>query len=264
MKERHYETIVVNQTDGAVEIVMNQPETLNALSLTMKRELADAIDEAIRASDIKILVLSGAGRAFCSGANLKDMSSSTGLAYRNELRKLQDNLIARLWDSETIVVAGVQGYAAGAGFSLALAADLVVAEEGATFYAPFVIGPAVVPDTGIAFLLPKVVGVSTAKKILLTGEKVSAHEAYRLGIVQTLVPTGGLRQGLDETIAALRRAAPMALGLTKTLVHAGLNSGLDDVLELEATLQALMRLSKDHAEGVRAFAEDRPPRFVGS
>ncbi|CAN5289321.1 enoyl-CoA hydratase-related protein [soil metagenome] len=262
--ESDYETVSVSVSDGVAELMMNRPEQLNALSITLKRELGQVIDFALGDPSVSMIVLTGAGRSFCSGADLRGMSESRGLTYRKELRKLQDDLIVKLWESEKIVIAGVQGYAAGAGFSIALASDIVVAEEGATFYAPFVTGPAVVPDTGIAYLLPKAVGVNAAMHILLTAQRVPATEAAQLGIVQRLVPTGSVRQGIDETIAALRRAAPQALALTKTLVHKGLSTDLREVLEQEAFMQALLRMSDDHAEGIKAFAEQRAPHFTGS
>jgi len=260
-----YEQLIVER-DGAVAVVrLNNPSKLNALSDTMTAELNEGLEELAGDVGVRALVLTGEGRGFCSGADLGDIdeAGTEGAANPSELLEQGYAKAARLLaTAPKPVIAEVNGVAAGAGMALALACDLRVASEDAWFTMGFVrIG--LVPDSGAAYFLPRIVGGARALELSITGERVDAKRAREIGLVNRVVPAELLH---DETMEQARHLAAMptaAIALTKSLLRGTSTLSLDDTLSLEGRVQDEAALSADHREGVRAFLEKREPRFEG-
>jgi 2-(1,2-epoxy-1,2-dihydrophenyl)acetyl-CoA isomerase len=260
-----YEQLVVER-DGAVAVVrLNNPSKLNALSDTMTAELNAALEELAGDPGVRALVLTGEGRGFCSGADLGDIdrAGTGGGAAPSELLENGYAKAARLLaTAPKPVIASVNGVAAGAGMALALACDLRVASGDAWFTMGFVrIG--LVPDSGAAHFLPRIVGAARALELSITGDRVDAETALRIGLVTRVVPGDRLR---DETLELATRLAAMpttAIALTKTLLRDASALSLEDTLALEGRVQDEAALTADHREGVDAFLQKREPRFEG-
>lgn len=255
---------VLRERDGAIDVIrLNRPEKLNALDLQMKRELGEAIAAASADPRTRVVLLCAEGRAFCAGADLRDLAPQEGLAYRETLRQLQQDLIVAIATSSKPFVAAVQGLAVGGGFSLALACDVVVAATSASFGCGFAYAAGVAADLGIAFFLPRAIGYGRARAALLTGTAISAGDAHAWGLAHALVEDAELLAAARTIAQRMVTGAPQALAATKRLLLAAQHSTFLDVLAAEADLQALLRLTADHQEAVAAFAERRPPRFAG-
>ncbi len=250
--------------DGPVCLVMlDRPDVLNALNVELKEELRAAIELAAERPDVRAVVLTGSGRGFCAGQDLEEVAAGDEpLDFEREVREHYIPLVLAIRDLEKPVVAAVNGVAAGAGFSLALACDIRIAAETASFVAAFN-AVALVPDTGMSWLLPRLVGPGRAAEILLGGGRVSAAEAERIGLVNRVVPAADL---LAEATALARRLAegsPLASGLTKRALNVALETGFGETLDLEARHMGIAGRSADHREGLAAFREKRRPRFEG-
>ena len=261
-----YETVLYEKVGGVATIALNRPERLNAFDGRMHEELHSVLDDVAADDEIRCLVLRGEGRGFSAGADLKseDLSREDGEApdLGEYLRRTYGRTITKISTMEKPVVAALHGPVYGAGVGLALACDLRVAAESARFSVAFVkIG--LIPDAGVTFFLPRVVGLGRAMEMSLLGEAVDAEEAYRIGLVNRVVPD----ERLDEETAALaRRLAAMptlALGSIKQILYASFESDLETALEREAVSQALCGRTADHEEGVAAFFEKREPNFTG-
>ena len=255
--------------DGIVTLSLNDPETRNAISdLPMIEALIAAVTEANSNPDARVVILTGVGKAFSSGGNIKKMGATGGLNdsipartrlnYKHGIQR-----IPQLFEAlEIPVIAAVNGPAIGAGCDLTLMCDVRIAGESAKFAESFVkLG--IVPGDGGAWLLPRVVGFSKACEMALTGDLVGAEEALGIGLVSKLVPDDRL---LDEARAVARRIAANpthAVRMTKRLLRQASQLELDQVLELSAAYQALAHATQDHAEAVAAMLEKRPPVFTG-
>ena len=255
--------------DGIVTLSLNDPETRNAISdLPMIEALIAAVTEANGNPDARVVILTGVGKAFSSGGNIKKMGATGGLNdpvpartrlnYKHGIQR-----IPQLFEAlEIPVIAAVNGPAIGAGCDLTLMCDVRIAGESAKFAESFVkLG--IVPGDGGAWLLPRVVGFSKACEMALTGDLVGAEEALGIGLVSKVVPDDRL---LDEARAVARRIAANpthAVRMTKRLLRQASQLELDQVLELSAAYQALAHATQDHAEAVAAMLEKRPPVFTG-
>jgi 2-(1,2-epoxy-1,2-dihydrophenyl)acetyl-CoA isomerase len=249
-------------TDTVATITLDRPDALNALTVGMKEELLAAFRAVAKDRGVRAVVLTGAGRAFCAGQDLKERLQPDAAPLAVELRDRYNPIIRAMRSMDQPIVAAINGVAAGAGASLALACDLRVAAEDATFALAFGrVG--LVPDSGATWFLPRLVGPGRAAEMALLAEPVSASDAERFGLVNRVVPAGSV---LDEAMAiALRLAAlaPRALALTKHALDRGWATDLAAALDDEAYLQGIAGATADHAEGVAAFLEKRPPRFIG-
>jgi 2-(1,2-epoxy-1,2-dihydrophenyl)acetyl-CoA isomerase len=253
-------TIRVETADGVATITLNRPEVLNALNGAMRRELLAALKAAGRDPDVRALVITGEGRGFCAGADLRGGSAER--EFRRVLRAEYNPLIRAIRDLPRPVVAAVNGVAAGAGMSLALAADLVVAAADARFVPAFGrIG--LVPDSGLTRTLVRALGRHRATEILWLGEPLSATAARDAGLVSSVVDPADLPGAARELAARLAAGPTRGMALTKRLVASAENDDLAASLEAEAALQELAGRTDDHAEGVAAFGEKREPRFRG-
>lgn len=255
------ETIIYEKQDGVATITLNRPQALNAFLPQMNRELLDALKDGEHDQTIRCFMITGAGRAFSAGQDLKGRTPDQKGSLGASLREKYNPLIRQIRQTEKIVLAAVNGVAAGAGCNLALACDLRIASEEAKFIQAFVrVGLA--PDSGGSFILPRLVGFSKAMELLLLGEPVDAREAQRIGLVAKVVPAAEFAQAAKEMAQKLARS-PRSIGLIKRAVNHAMLAELDSQLEYEAYLQEIAGRSADYDEGVRAFLEKRPPMFTG-
>jgi len=257
------QTLLCEVDAGVATLTLNRPEVLNALNLELKSALADAIQAIRQRADVRALVLTGAGRGFCSGGDIREMAAGRAPAEaRVRLQALHRTIIEPLAALEKPVIAAVNGVAAGAGFSLALACDIVFASSDARFTLAFA-KRGLVPDAGAAYRLVRAVGVPRAKELAFSGRHVEAHEAASLGLVQRVLPAQQLLVEASAFARELASGATVALGLTKRLLDLAPHSSYETMTEHEigAAVQAIG--TADHAEALRAFAEKRMPQFHG-
>lgn len=258
---RTSESVKLERTGAVALIRLNEPTSLNALSPTVKAGLAAAITQVIGDDAVRAIVLTGEGRAFCAGGDLRAMDERTGVAMRRRMQATHD-WVLRLLTCEKPILTAVNGVAAGAGFSLALFGDIVCAADDARFKAGFP-GVGAVPDLALAYMLPRAVGALRAKDILLTNEDISAVEAHRMGFVCRLYRGSELLERTLELAARLASGPSVSFGLTKRLVARAHDMSLEAFLEAEAFAQATAFGSADFAEGVSAFLARRPAVFRG-
>jgi 2-(1,2-epoxy-1,2-dihydrophenyl)acetyl-CoA isomerase len=259
------EPTVLVELDGEAAlatITLNRPEALNSLTVPMKQELLAAFRRVERETAVRAVVLTGAGRAFCAGQDLKERLQPDAAPLGVELREHYNPIIRAMRALPKPIVGAINGVAAGAGASLAMACDIRLAAEGATFALAFGrVG--LVPDSGATWFLPRLVGATNAAEIALLGDPVSAADALRLGLVGRVVAADQLATEGRAVAARLAAGAPRAIALTKRALDAAWERDLDGTLEYEAHLQDMAGRTKDHAEGMAAFLEKRAPRFSG-
>jgi 2-(1,2-epoxy-1,2-dihydrophenyl)acetyl-CoA isomerase len=247
---------------GVLTITLNRPDALNALNVEMKEMLLAAFREAARDRATRVVVMTGAGRAFSAGQDLKERQAPDAGDLGTELRARYNPLILAMRRLEKPIIGAINGVAAGAGLSLALACDIRLAADSATFIEVFGrVG--LVPDTGSSWFLPRLIGAARAAEMIFTTEAVDAPTAERIGLVNRVLPADELLAETHALAAKLAQAAPLALGLAKRALNTALESGLGDQLEYEAQLQSIAGRSRDHREGVAAFVEKRRPHFEG-
>ncbi len=261
-----YTTIVYEKTESVLTITLNRPEKLNALTPTMLHELADAFNHADEDTNVRAVVLTGAGRGFCSGADLgaaMEQAMATGsVNFGENLRSIYNPVILAMRSLPKPIIGAVNGAAAGAGMSLALACDFRVAAESASFVQAFVkIG--LVPDSGATWLLPRLIGMGRALDLMMTGRKVSAAEALTMGMVNQVTPDTEFGLTVREVAEAFANAPTKAIGYIKQAVDYAMDNPLEAALNKEAELQDLAGKTADHTEGVGAFLQKRPAVFKG-
>ena len=255
-------TVLLEVADGVATFTLNRPEALNALTVPMKRELLATFRKVERDSAVRAVILTGAGRAFCAGQDLRERLDPDAAPLGTELRERYNLIIRAMRSLEKPILGAINGVAAGAGASLAFACDLRIAAEGASFALAFGrVG--LVPDSGATWLLPRLVGGARAAELALLNEPVRAEAAEQMGLVMRVVPPADLATVAREIATRLAAGAPRALAMTKRALNAAWDRGLDGALEYEAFLQDLAGRTRDHAEGIAAFMEKRPPRFTG-
>src|SRR5262249_48992870 len=261
------ETLIVAMTGNVCTVTLNRPDSLNSLNDRMTIEFAQVVQQLHQAAEVRCVVLTGAGRAFSSGQDLGDLKKK----YSNpehvphlaeDLRRRYNPIITGLRDLEKPVLAAVNGVAAGAGLSLALACDLRLASDKASFIEVFV-NVGLVPDSASTFFLPRLVGLGKALELCFTGDKVSAADALSLGLVNKVVPADELMKATMELAARLAKLPTRAIALMKRLLYRSFNLDLETQLEAEALAQETAGLTLDHREGVMAFFEKRPTNFQG-
>lgn len=264
-----YETLLYDINDNILTITMNRPEKLNALNDTMLGELNDAFKQAERDKSVRVIVLTGAGRGFCPGADLAaakeggaaNGSNSQGY-YGKHLRETYNPLITRMRQLAKPTIAAINGVAAGAGMSLALACDIRIAVASATFLQAFVkIG--LVPDSGSTWILPRLIGVTRAMDMMLTGRKITAQEALDWGMINQMTEDAQLMEVVGALAAEFAAAPTAAIGYIKRSIQYALTHNLEESLEYEAHMQEIAGKTADHCEGVAAFLEKRDPSFKG-
>jgi len=255
------ETLLIETRDAVRVITLNRPDVLNAFNATMGEELHDALRDAEGADDVRCVLLTAAGRGFCSGQDLREQPGGQG-GFGALLRTRYNRIIVRMRTMEKPVLAAVNGVAAGAGCNLALAADLRVASDRASFIEVFArIG--LVPDSGGTWLLPRLVGVGRALEMMMLAEPVDATTAERFGLVNRVVPHDELLPRALEWATRLAQGPTRAYGLIKRGVAHNLSTDLPGALDYEAFLQEIAGRTDDHREGVAAFLAKRPPAYRG-
>jgi 2-(1,2-epoxy-1,2-dihydrophenyl)acetyl-CoA isomerase len=247
--------------DGIQTITLNQPSKFNALSNAMLQGLGDALRTAERDAAVRAVVLTGAGKAFCSGADISEFNVSDAPMDAGEhLRKRLNPLVTRMRALEKPLLAAVNGVAAGAGLSLALACDLRYAAESARLVVAFVrIG--LVPDAGLMYFLPRLIGPAKTMELSWTGDPIGAAEAYELGMLNKVLPDDQVLAHTQELAARLGRGPAKTIALIKRVVNQAHELPLERVLELEASYQTIASRDPNFAEGVSAFHEKRAPNF---
>jgi 2-(1,2-epoxy-1,2-dihydrophenyl)acetyl-CoA isomerase len=264
-----FDTILYDVVQGVGTITLNRPTVLNAVNAQMIEELRQVLHSIRQDSHVRAVVLTGAGRGFCSGADLKGRqrakpgdAGADGSQARSSLKETYNPLILAIRTIEKPFIAAVNGVAAGAGCNMALACDIVLASEEARFGNVFArIG--LIPDCGGHFFLPRLVGFHKAAELMFTGDIIDPHEAERLGLINRVVPHGELGTATRELAERLARGPTRAIGLCKRTLNVGITSDLAAVLDAEAEGQGQARQTEDHWEGVQAFLEKRPARFSG-
>jgi 2-(1,2-epoxy-1,2-dihydrophenyl)acetyl-CoA isomerase len=252
----------VERHDGVVTLTLNRPEKMNAITGEMWGGLRDVFDEVARNRDDRVLVVTGAGRAFCAGADLVDAGMPRTSGRRLEHMRGVGRSAAALRGMPKPTIAKVNGVAAGAGLSLAVGCDLVIASDTARFSAIFVQRGLSV-DYGGSWLLPRLIGIHKAKELALLAEVVSAADAERIGIVNRVVPADELDREVGALAARLLQMAPVALSQTKHLLDQAFSATFDDAVEAEAMAQVVNLSTSDVQEAVRAFTHKRAPQFTG-
>ena len=257
-----YTTLRYEVADATATITLDRPDALNALTIPLKTELLAAFGAVARDRAVRAVVLTGAGRAFCAGQDLKERLEPDAAPLAVEVRERYNPIITAMWRLDQPIVGAINGVAAGAGASLAFACDIRVAAESASFVLAFGrIG--LVPDSGATWFLPRLVGPAKAAELALLGESLSATDAERFGLVARVVPAETLAETAREVAARLAGLAPLALAQTKRALQSSWSVDLETALEDEAYRQGVAGATADHAEGFQAFLEKRPPRFTG-
>ena len=259
-----YETVLYEKEGGVANIALNRPERLNAFDTTMHDELYRALADAAEEEEIRSIVVRGEGRGFSAGADLaqvvRDADRDPDLG--EYLRTTYSRLVMRMVGIEKPIVAALHGPVYGAGLGLALACDLRVAAQGAKFSVAFIkIG--LMPDAGVTFLLPRVVGLGRTMEMSMLGDAIDADEAYRIGLVNKVVADDSLSEEVRNLAGRLATMPTSALGRMKHSLYASFERDLETALEDEAEGQTFCGYTRDHKEGVTAFFEKREARFTG-
>jgi enoyl-CoA hydratase len=257
-----YELLTFDVAERIATITVNRPDKLNALNDALMAELRIAIAEARRRADVGGILLTGAGRAFVAGADIGELADQT--AVEGKARAMRGQQVFRRFEtSPKPTIAAVNGFALGGGCELAMACHLRIAAESAKFGQPEVkLG--IVPGYGGTQRLPRLVGKGRALQLLLTGDMIDAAEALRIGLVNRVVPAADLIATCRAMLASMIQHGPLALAHCIEAVDRGLDMGLDDAIALEASYFGMLSASADKAEGMRAFLEKRPAKFIGS
>lgn len=253
---------VLEERQGHVAIVkMNKPDVRNALAMEMRMELLDALEKAEQDDDIRVIILTGEGKAFSAGGDLSALKEMKALEGRKRLQASHP-LILKILEMEKPIIAAVNGAAAGAGFSLALLCDFIVASERAFFVQSFV-NVGLIPDFAALHFLPMLIGPQKAKELMFMGERISAEEARQIGIVNRVVSSESMLAEAKDVAEKMAAKAPVSIGMTKKIMNNHINRDLKVLLEMEAQGQDLCFQSQDFKEGVSAFFEKRQPNFIG-
>jgi 2-(1,2-epoxy-1,2-dihydrophenyl)acetyl-CoA isomerase len=260
-----YRSILYEKERGKVTISLNRPRALNALNGELIDELLRALKEGAQDPDVKVMILTGAGRAFCFGADVAEFSKSKDLADPSsplQLLKKTQEIIRLLTEMPKPTIASLNGFATGLGLDLALACDIRIAAERVKVAEAF-ISMGLVPDGGGTFLLPRLVGIAKAAEMIFTGMSLSASEAERMGLINRVVPHHELVKATEDLADKLVKRPSLALALAKRALWKNLQGDLESALEVEAESQKICLASEDHREAVQAFVERRDPVFRG-
>lgn len=257
-----FETLLFEITDGRALITLNRPDAYNAFNDQMRKELLAALKEAEKDTLVRVVILTGAGKAFCSGQDLKEVLANPDRSISESLHKGYNPLIKQMRNMPKPVIGRLNGIAAGAGCSLALACDMVIASEEAALSEIF-INIGLVLDSGSAYFLPRLVGSAIAFELATTGRKVSAKEAVTIGLINKAVPSDQLDTAVMEMASYYEHAPTKAIGLMKKMLNKSFQSDLDTLLEYEAYCQDISATTSDSKEGIAAFLQKRKPQFKG-
>ncbi len=254
--------IIVEIKDKTCYITLNRPDVFNAFNDELSYALQDALKEATRNDEVRVVVLTGAGKAFCSGQDLKDIAQKENRSLRDSIDKRYNPIIRAMRTMPKPIICRLNGVAAGAGCSIALASDMIIAAENASLIEIF-INVGLVLDSGSSYFLPRVVGSQKAFELSTMGSKVTAAQAFEWGMINKVVPHEELDAAVESVVSFYRNAPTKAVGLMKKMLNKSFHSDLDTMLEYEAYCQEIAGNSEDYREGVNAFNEKRKPDFKG-
>lgn len=261
------ETILLTEIKNGVGfITLNRPDKLNSFTDELTFRLQDALKEMEKSKEVKAIVITGAGRGFCAGQDLQSRSISHEEGVRpslgDSIRRRYNPIVTKIRRMEKPVIAAVNGVAAGAGSSLALACDYRIVAEGVSFIQSFTkVG--LIPDSGATFMLTRMIGSTRAFELMLSAEKLDCKDALNLGLINKIVAPDALMKEATELAEKLAKGPTKAFGLTKRAINKAIFSDLEELLEYEASLQEIAGRSDDFQEGVKAFVEKRTPAYTG-
>ncbi len=258
-----YQTILYTLENGVAELTLNRPDSLNAFNDEMAAEVQDALKTAERDSNVRALLLTGAGKGFCAGQDLNAVRERpAGHSFRDHLLKTFNPIVAKLASIEKPVIAAINGAAVGAGFGIALACDIRYTSEAAKFRMAF-IGIGLAPDSGTSYFLPRLLGLGRALELAYTNELIDAPTALTLGLVNKLLPAADLLPQARALALQLAAGPTRGYGLTKRAMNHAATGTLAEALDYEAHAQDIAGRTRDHQEGVTAFLEKRKADFTG-
>lgn len=257
-------SIELNIENKIATIRLNRPEVFNSFNREMAFLLQGTLDSCEKNEDVRVIVLTGNGKAFCAGQDLKEVTNpDLNPGFKKILEEHYNPIIIRIRSIKKPIIAAVNGVAAGAGANIALACDIVVAHENVNFIQAFsLIG--LVPDSAGTFFLPRLIGFQKAQALAMLGDKISAEDAEKMGMIYKVVPQDEFEDTINKLASKLANMPTKALGLIKELFNQSMTNTLEQQLDLESKLQIEAAQSNDYAEGVAAFIEKRKPEFKGS
>ncbi|WP_408010410.1 enoyl-CoA hydratase/isomerase family protein [Pseudalkalibacillus sp. A8] len=261
MQQTETKDLLVNIEGSVMHLTLNRPESLNAFSPDMISTMKESIEQAKNDDHVRVVIISGAGRSFSAGGDVKTMGKNEPVKVYEHIGKLNE-LVLAMKNLDKPIIAAVHGFAAGAGFNLALASDIILAAEESKFVLSFTkVG--LISDGGGLYFLPRLIGVHRAKELLFNAEPIDVDEAKSLGIVNQVFPLDSFKEEVTAYAEKLAAGPSKAYGFIKKIADQSLVSSLDEILELERITQATVITTQDHREGVESFKEKRKPNFQG-
>ncbi len=257
-----HDHIQFNIDQGVARITLNRPDKLNSFNQAMAYDVQNALDHCMENSEVRCVLITGAGRGFCAGQDLEEAIAPDSARIEEHVETKYNPMVRKIRAIEKPVIAAVNGVAAGACANLAFCCDIVIAAESAKFIQSF-INIGLVPDTGGTYFLPRIVGLHRATAMTMLGEKMTADEARDIGLVYRVFPDAELAEAATELAQRMAKMPTRALGLTKRMLNQSLRHTLDEQLAVERELQGQAGRTTDNAEGIAAFLEKRKPVFRG-
>jgi 2-(1,2-epoxy-1,2-dihydrophenyl)acetyl-CoA isomerase len=256
------DTVILEVQDGVATLTLNRPDVFNAFNDELSFAVQDALKQIAKDDSARVVILTGAGKAFCSGQDLKDIAGKTDRSLSDSLHKRYNPIIRAMRQLPKPIICRLNGVAAGAGCSLALACDMIIASEAASLIEVFV-NVGLVLDSGSSYFLPRIVGSKKAFELSTMGSKVNMQQALQWGMVNQVVPAEELDAAVQKVADYYKAAPTKAISLMKKMLDKSYTSTLDEMLDYEAYCQDIASNSDDYKEGVKAFNEKRKPEFKG-
>ncbi|MFD2923085.1 enoyl-CoA hydratase/isomerase family protein [Halobacillus naozhouensis] len=256
-----FQTIIYEQSKGVATIVLNRPSAYNAFTEDMNKEIIKALKIAGKDDEVRSIVITGEGKAFCAGEDLGGVDEHTN--HAEFLRNRYHPMMKAIKQTPKPIVAAVNGTAAGAGMSLALAADFRLVQPEVKFVSAFM-GIGLIPDSGFLYVLPRLVGYAKALEVALLDKPITGAEAYQLGLATEVIEASEWEEEVTRFSEKLASLPTRSISLVKRYMMDGMNSTFEEMLEKEAQAQRIAGRSRDHQEGLQAFKEKRKPKFIGN